>query len=115
MSARHRANGNVDVLRHDLQTLRNDIAKLAQELPAKLNEVGDESLQAARERITRMKASLDTSLSQLSDRGREAARAVNDVSTTASQAIEESLDAHPVATVALAVGLGYLLGAMSRR
>jgi len=115
MHARHSANGKVDNLRHDLQALRNDVAKLTQEIPSVLTEVRDDSLQAARERIDRMKHNIDASLAQFSERGREAAKAVNDPTGNAARGIEDSLRAHPIAAIALAVGIGCVLGAIWRR
>ncbi|HMA73345.1 MAG TPA: hypothetical protein VKP67_17950 [Xanthobacteraceae bacterium] len=109
------ANGGMDTVRHDLQALRNDVAKLAQEIPSMLSDVRDDSVQAARERVDRIKTNIDTSLSQLSERGREAADAVTEMTDDMTRSIEESFHAHPITTIVVALGIGYVLGSMRKR
>lgn len=109
------ADARIDDIRHDLQSLRNDIVKLAQELPSMLGDVRDDSLQAARERVDRMKENVDASLSQLSERGREAAKAVNEMTDNLVRGIEDSFHAHPITTIAVALGVGYVLGSVRKR
>ena len=115
MQAMHSASGKIDNIRHDLQALRNDIAKLTQELPSVLSDVRDDSLKAARDRVYRMKSDIDASLAQLSDRGRDAAKAVNDATGDVARGIEVSLREHPFAVIALAIGIGCVVGATLRR
>lgn len=107
--------GKIDDLRHDLQTLRNDIAKLAQEIPSLVSDMRDDSLNAARDRVGRMKDSIDASLAQFGERSRGAAKAVNDATEDMANGLEESLREHPVAVIALAVGIGCVIGATLRR
>jgi ElaB/YqjD/DUF883 family membrane-anchored ribosome-binding protein len=113
MHAVRGANGNS--LQHDLQALRNDVAKLALDIPSALSEVKDESLHAARERLDRMRDNIDASLAHFNERGRETAQAVNQATNEAARGLEEALHAHPIATIAFAVGIGCLLGASMRR
>jgi len=113
MHAMRGANGSN--LQHDLQALRSDVAKLALEIPTVLSEVKDESLHAARERLNRMKDNIDASLAQFNERGREAAQALDQATSEAARGLEEALHAHPIATIAFAVGIGCVLGASMRR
>jgi ElaB/YqjD/DUF883 family membrane-anchored ribosome-binding protein len=115
MRTMSKPNGNVDHLRNDLQALRNDVAKLTQEIPSMLSDVRDDSLKAARQRIDRMKDNIDASLAQFGERGREAAQAVNQATGNLARGLEDSLHAHPIATIAFAVGIGCVLGATLRR
>jgi ElaB/YqjD/DUF883 family membrane-anchored ribosome-binding protein len=115
MRAMNSANGKVDNIRHDLQALRNDIAKLTQELPSVLSDVRDDSLKAARDRVYRMRDDIDASLAQLSERGRHAAKAVNDATRDVARGIEDSLREHPIAVIALAIGIGCVVVATLRR
>jgi ElaB/YqjD/DUF883 family membrane-anchored ribosome-binding protein len=109
------ANGSMDNVKHDLQALRSDVAKLAQEIPSMLSEVRDDSLQAARERVDRIKENIDASLSQLGERGRETAQAVNEMTDNFARNLEDTFHAHPLTTIAVAIGLGYVLGAARGR
>jgi ElaB/YqjD/DUF883 family membrane-anchored ribosome-binding protein len=55
-------------------------------------------------------------LAQLATRkGREAATAVRDVAGNVAGTFEESVQERPLATLGLAVGLGFLMGAMWRK
>jgi ElaB/YqjD/DUF883 family membrane-anchored ribosome-binding protein len=109
------ANGSMEAVRGDLQSLRGDVARLAQEIPSMLSDARDESLQAARERVARMKESIDASLAQIGDRGREAARAANEIADNAAQTLEDTFHAHPITTIVVAIGLGYMIGVARRR
>lgn len=115
MSARQDTSATIDNLRHDLQSLRGDISRLADEIPTMLSEVKEESLDAARRRIKRMKQEIDLSLAHIRDTRRQAVQAVGDVADTLTEGVERSLSMHPVATLALAVGIGCLIGASLRR
>jgi ElaB/YqjD/DUF883 family membrane-anchored ribosome-binding protein len=55
-------------------------------------------------------------LTELAGRkGREAATAVRDVAGNVAGSFEESVQERPLATLGLAVGLGFLMGAMWRK
>ncbi len=92
----------------DLQALRDDFGRLAQQVSDILANRGSEALRQAR-------SSMDDMLSGAQDKGREAVGAVRDVSDNFVDAIDESIKNRPYATLALAVGLGFLLGATWRR
>ena len=63
----------------------------------------------------RAKASVDSALSDATDKGRAAVDAVRDVADTFGEALEDSLQRRPYATLALAAGIGFLFGATWRR
>jgi len=56
-----------------------------------------------------------TVVSDAQDKGKEAVRAVRDVRDNVADAIDKSLDERPYTTLALAVGIGFLLGAIWAR
>jgi ElaB/YqjD/DUF883 family membrane-anchored ribosome-binding protein len=115
MNARPAVDGKYEKLKSDLQALSGDVAKLIQEIPSMVTDVRDESLQAARERVNRMQQQIDASLSQIVNHGRDAARGMGDVTRPVAHEIEDALYSHPIATIALAVGIGWLLGASWKR
>ena len=104
-----------DELQGDLQSLRNDVAKLIQEIPSAAADIRDDFLRAIRERVNRMQKDIDGSLSQIATHGREAAQAVNKMTEPVAHELEDLLHSHPFATIALAVGVGWLLGATWKR
>lgn len=78
--------GNVEDVQDDLKSLKNDVGRLAQQV------VGMAGV-----------------------RGSEAAHAVGEIRDTFAHAIEDSVRERPYTTFALAVGLGFILGAAWRR
>jgi ElaB/YqjD/DUF883 family membrane-anchored ribosome-binding protein len=88
--------------------VRDDIARLT-------GQVGSSLSEEARAQIGRIKETVDTIISNASEKGREATQAVRDMTSDLSDTAEESLRAHPFTALAVAVGLGFVLGAAWRR
>jgi ElaB/YqjD/DUF883 family membrane-anchored ribosome-binding protein len=95
-------------IQKDLQALRDDFARLADQVSGILTNKGNAAWQRAR-------SSVDDVVSDAQERGREAADAVRDVSENFVEAIDESIKNRPYATLAIAVGLGFLFGTTWRR
>ena len=51
-------------------------------------------------------------VSDAQDKGRDAVKAVGEVGDNVANAIDKSLERRPYTTLALAVGVGFVLGAM---
>jgi ElaB/YqjD/DUF883 family membrane-anchored ribosome-binding protein len=92
----------------DLQALRDDFSRLAEQFAGILGSKGDAAWQRA-------KASVDDVMSEAQDKGREAADAMREVSDNFVEAVDESLKTRPYTTLAIAAGVGFLLGMMWRR
>jgi ElaB/YqjD/DUF883 family membrane-anchored ribosome-binding protein len=99
------ASGNVE---SDMQSLRDDFARLAEQVGDILANKGDAAWQRA-------KSSVDDVLADAQGKGREAVGAMRDVSDNFVEAIDDSLKNRPYTTLAIAAGLGFLFGAMWRR
>jgi ElaB/YqjD/DUF883 family membrane-anchored ribosome-binding protein len=99
------ASGNIE---SDMQSLRDDFARLAEQVGDILANKGDAAWQRA-------KSSVDDVLADAQDKGREAVGAMRDVSDNFVEAIDESLEKRPYTTLAIVAGLGFLFGAMWRR
>ena len=95
-------------IEHDVQTLRDDFGRLAE-------QVGDIFADKGSAAWQRAKSSVDTVMNEAQDKGREAAGAVRDVSDNFVEAIDESIKRRPYATLALVAGLGFVFGATWRR
>jgi ElaB/YqjD/DUF883 family membrane-anchored ribosome-binding protein len=93
--------GSVDNVQDDLKALRNDMSKLAQQVVNLASDKGGDAIRRAKK--------------QISDTAGEATDAVRDVRDTFADAVEDSLKDRPYTTLALAVGLGFILGAAWRR
>jgi ElaB/YqjD/DUF883 family membrane-anchored ribosome-binding protein len=102
----------VQEIQGDLKQLRNDVSKLAEQIASLLSVGGGEELGQVKDRVRQMRDNLGDAVTDASERSREA---FGDVSENLGQAIESSLREHPITTVALAVGLGFLFGTTWRR
>ncbi|HLH90162.1 MAG TPA: DUF883 domain-containing protein [Xanthobacteraceae bacterium] len=102
----------VEDIQRDVQALRDDLARLAGQVSELLSASGGEALAGIKERVRRMQDQLDETVSDVSERGREALTEVGD---HLSDALQESIEQHPLTTIALAVGLGFLFGTAWRR
>lgn len=99
-------------IQSDLKQLREDVGRLAQQMTNLLSGTGDDALGQIKGRVRELRENLNSTVSSASERGREA---FGEVSDTLGSAVETSLREHPITTVALAVGLGFLCGTAWRR
>ena len=95
-------------IQKDLQTLRDDFARLADQVSAILSNKGNAAWQRA-------KTSVDGVVSDAQAKGQEAVGAKREVSENFVAAIDESIKERPYATLAIAAALGFLFGATWRR
>jgi ElaB/YqjD/DUF883 family membrane-anchored ribosome-binding protein len=92
----------------DLQALRDDVARLAQQIADIFAAKGNKAWDRAR-------SGVDEAIADVEDRGRDALDAVREVGDNMFEAIDESLERRPYTTLALALGIGFLFGATWRR
>ena len=91
-----------------MQALRDDFARLAEQVGDILGNKGNAAWQRA-------KSSVDDVVAGAQDKGREAVDAMRDVSDNFVEAIDESIKTRPYTTLAIVAGLGFLFGAVWRR
>jgi ElaB/YqjD/DUF883 family membrane-anchored ribosome-binding protein len=99
-------------VQEDLRVLREDLGALAEEVAGLMSTTGNETLDKVKDRIRHIRSSLDTVMSDAGTRSRDMLREAGD---TVSDAIEESIRERPLTTLALAVGLGFIMGATWRK
>lgn len=95
-------------LQKDLQALRDDFGRLAEEVSAILSSKGNAAWRQA-------KTGVDGVVSGAQAKGQEAVGAVREVSDHFVEAIDQSIKERPYATLAIAAALGFVLGAAWRR
>ena len=95
-------------IQDDLQTLRDDFGRLAE-------QVGDILADKGQAAWRRAKSSVDGVVSDAQDRGRDAVGAVRDASDNFVDAVDEAIKSRPYTTLAIVAGLGFLFGATWRR
>ena len=95
-------------LQKDLQILREDFSRLAQQVADIVANRGTAAWQRAR-------SGVDDVMSDAQDKSREAVDAMREVSDKFVDAVDESIKNRPYMTLAMAIGLGFLFGATWRR
>ena len=92
----------------DLQKLREDFHRLADQVAEILASRGNTAWRRA-------KSSVDEVVADAQDKGRDAASAVREVSDHFVEVIDESIKTRPYTTLALVAGIAFLFGAAWRR
>jgi ElaB/YqjD/DUF883 family membrane-anchored ribosome-binding protein len=99
------SSGNIE---RDLQALRDDFRRLAEQLADIVAGKGNAAWRRAKE-------SMEGAVSDAEDKGREAVDAMREVSDHFVEAIDESIKTRPYTTLAIVAGLAFLFGATWRR
>ena len=97
-----------DAIDREFENLKGDVSKLTQQVAALVSATGSVAFNRARK-------NLDGVISDASGKGQEAVDAVKDVTTTIGDAVEDAVYKRPVTTLAMAAGIGFLIGAIWRR
>ncbi|NVO14124.1 MAG: DUF883 family protein [Rhodoplanes sp.] len=103
---------NVDDLRNDLQSLKDDVTRLAGQLSTALASSSEDALGGVRDRFRRVRDNVGDAVHGAGERSRDA---VSEFADTVGSTVEDNVRARPFSTVALALGLGFLFGALWRR
>ncbi|MBX3552912.1 MAG: YqjD family protein [Xanthobacteraceae bacterium] len=97
-----------EAIDREVETLKDDIARLTQQVASLVSTTGNAAYRRARK-------NLDGVMANASDKGQEAVDAVKDVTQTIGDAVEDAVYKRPVTTLAMAAGIGFLIGAIWRR
>jgi ElaB/YqjD/DUF883 family membrane-anchored ribosome-binding protein len=92
----------------DLEALRRDLKQLAEQVSEMFALKGTAALNRAR-------SNFEGVVSDAAAKGQDAINVAREVSDTAIEAIDDSLKKRPYTTLAIAFGIGFLIGAMRRR
>jgi ElaB/YqjD/DUF883 family membrane-anchored ribosome-binding protein len=102
-------------LEKDVAAVKNDIAALTDQITDALNSFAGTAQKQARRGYKQARANVDTAVDDLSERGGAMMDAAQDAATTIEETLEDVITQRPLATVGLALGLGFLIGATWRR
>ena len=102
----------METTKHNLQSLRDEFGALAAEV-TKLMEISDQhGADELKNRIDQVRAKFESAVSDVSDSSRDA---IHELSKNIADVVEESLRERPIATLALALGVGFIVGTALRR
>ncbi|HEY8332806.1 MAG TPA: DUF883 domain-containing protein [Tardiphaga sp.] len=102
-------------LEKDLTAVKNDIAALTDQITDALNAFAGQASNQARRGIKQARANVDSVMSDVSERGNAAFDAAQDAAYSFEETLEDVIQQRPLATVGLALGLGFLIGVTWRR
>lgn len=95
-------------LEKDVSTVKDDIAALTRQITDALNTFAGQAGKKAR-------ANVDSALDEATERGTAMLGAAQDVAVSIEETLEDVITQRPLATVGLALGLGFLVGITWRR
>ena len=102
-------------LEKDVAAVKNDISALTDQITDVLNSFAGTASKQARRGYKQARANVDSAVDDMSERGAAALDAAQDAAYSIEESLEEVITQRPLATVGLALGLGFLIGAAWRR
>ncbi len=102
-------------LEKDLTAVKNDIAHLSQQISDAVNALGAVAQGQARRGLRNARANVDSVMSDASDRASTIANAAQEAASSVGDTLADVIEERPVATLAFAFGLGFLIGVTWRR
>ena len=102
-------------LEKDVAAVKNDIAALADQITDVLNSFAGTARKQARRGYKQARANVDQAVDDMSERGAAAMDAAQDAAYSFEESLEDVITQRPLATVGLALGLGFLIGVAWRR
>jgi ElaB/YqjD/DUF883 family membrane-anchored ribosome-binding protein len=102
-------------LEKDVTAVKNDIAALTEQITDALNAFAGDAKKQARRGYKQARANVDSALDDASARGGAMLDAAQDVAYSIEETLEDVITQRPLATVGIALGLGFLIGVTWRR
>ena len=102
-------------LQKDVTAVKNDIAALTEQITDALNSFAGAAGKQARRGYNQARANAETAVDDMSERGSAMMDAAQDAAASIEETLEDVITQRPLATVGLALGLGFLIGMAWRR
>ena len=102
-------------LEKDVAAVKNDIAALTDQITDALNHLAGAAGKQAKRGYKQARANVDSAVEDVSERGSAMMGAAHDAAVSIEETLEDVITQRPLATVGLAIGLGFLIGATWRR
>ena len=102
-------------LEKDVAAVKNDIAALTTQITDALNSFAGTAQKQARRGYKQARANVDSAVDDISDRGSAVMDAAQDAAISIEETLEDVITQRPLATVGIALGLGFLIGVTWRR
>lgn len=108
-------NATRERLEKDVAAVKNDIAALTDQISDALNSFAGTAKKQARRSYKQARANVDSAVDDMSERGSAVMDAAQDAAYSIEETLEDVIAQRPLATVGLALGLGFLIGVTWRR
>jgi ElaB/YqjD/DUF883 family membrane-anchored ribosome-binding protein len=95
--------------------VKNDISALTGQITDALNSLAGNAKKQARRGYEQARANVDSAVDDMSERGSAVMDAAEDAAYSIEETLEDVVQQRPLATMGLALGLGFVIGAMWRR
>src|SRR3954453_15796296 len=102
-------------LEKDVTAVKNDIAALTDQITDVLTSFAGTVDKQARRGYMQARANAEATMDEVSERGSAMMDAAQDAASSIEETLEDIITQRPLATVGLAIGLGFLIGATWRR
>jgi ElaB/YqjD/DUF883 family membrane-anchored ribosome-binding protein len=102
-------------LEKDVTSVKNDIAALTDQITDAINTFAGKAQKKARRGYKQARENVDSALDDVSERGTAMLGAAQDAAVTIEETLEDAITQRPLASVVLALGIGFLIGATWRR
>ena len=102
-------------LEKDVTAVKNDISALTDQITDVLNSFAGTAKKQARRGYNEARANVDSAVDDMSERGSAMMGAAQDAAYSIEESLEDVITQRPLATVGIALGLGFLIGATWRR
>jgi ElaB/YqjD/DUF883 family membrane-anchored ribosome-binding protein len=102
-------------LEKDVAAVKNDIAALTDQITDALNSFAGTAKTQARRGYKQARENVDATVDDMSERGSAMMDAAQDAASSIGETLEDAIAQRPLATVGLALGIGFLIGVTWRR
>ena len=102
-------------LEKDVAAVKNDITALTEQITDAINSFAGTARKQARRGYKQARTNVDSAVDDISERGSAVMGAAQDAATSIEETLEDVIAERPLATVGLALGLGFLIGLTWRR
>jgi ElaB/YqjD/DUF883 family membrane-anchored ribosome-binding protein len=102
-------------LEKDVAAVKNDITALTEQITDAINSFAGTASKQARRGYKQARSNVDSAVGDLSERGSAVMGAAQDAAMSIEETLEDVIAERPLATVGLALGLGFLIGLTWRR
>jgi ElaB/YqjD/DUF883 family membrane-anchored ribosome-binding protein len=102
-------------LQKDVIAVKNDIAALTEQITDALNSFAGTASNRRGAATSRRAPGAEQAVDDMSERGSAMMDAAHDAASSIEESLEDAITQRPLATVALALGVGFLIGVTWRR